>query len=822
MSFTSAWSSANGTRLTPARSAFFNHCTPSILACAITALIGSSALAQQARDLTPEQPQEAKELPEVHVTADRIEARVYDREEMDATPEGNRDLTSLISDNPAVRLNDTMAGNGNRGSLAPEQFSIHGESPFQNQFLIDGISGTNFINPQESALGLQVGRVPSFAQAYNLDTDMLEQVRVYDSRVPVEFGKFQGGVVDARIKTPVGSNTFSIKQSFNSSNLTQQQMPERVMEDWANGEPGYSSVWKKHFTSMQGDFKLTEDSNALVAFSRRESRIQRQSKVLDPSATTANGKSTALQTKNESDTVDNLMAKLHTNWGGGSQTNVLFKYADRQEDLVSNTYANSAWTNRQKSLGFSGDWIHQLDNGKLTATLGMDQLDSRRDSSGTEFVVQQFADKSLSTYTYGGFGNEMLRQRQYTGKLRMDWDSFNTGAIKHQLYAGLQLDRVNASFTRAQDVYSSNATLQADGSQKYNTRTRYGAGTVGLDYNSLAAYVSDTMQWRNLSLTTGLRVEHDDFLKNTNVAPRSRLDWDVQGNGQTQLGLGWARYYGQDLLGYALREGKSALVTYEVRNGKEVNLPGTLESNRFDGVKTPYSDEWAMVASQTLTPNLDAGFSYVHRNSRDSLTMDGNSTSGYFYSNKAGAKVDTVTLSLRSTRPWMAAGAAWNGRVDFSWQDKTSNHDSTKGWEAEGLAPDDVIEVNGVQMLRKDKPASQFYVPRELAVSFSGRWAGTGITWGNRLKWKSSRSSLAYTGTVKGVERYSEQRLASNLTWDTSVNYKPAQIKGLTLSVDILNVLNKQVPIAYASAALANNTRWQTGREIWLTAGYEF
>ena len=31
-----------------------------------------------------------------------------------------------------------------------------------------------------------------------------------------------------------------------------------------------------------------------------------------------------------------------------------------------------------------------------------------------------------------------------------------------------------------------------------------------------------------------------------------------------------------------------------------------------------------------------------------------------------------------------------------------------------------------------------------------------------------------------------------------------------------------QVPIAFASAAAANNTRWQTGREIWLTAGYQF
>ena len=807
-------------RATPATFQTFSRFSLSHLAWAAACTVAMSSA--QAQSVAAAESVQEKEMPTVQVEGERIDARVYSREEMDATPEGNRDLTSLISANPAVRLNDSMGSNGNRGSLAPEQFSIHGESPFQNQFLIDGISGTNFINPQESALGLQVGRVPSFSQAYNLDTDLLEQVRIYDSRVPVEFGKFQGGVVDARIKTPVGSNTFSLKQSFNSSNLTQQQMPERMLEDWANGEPGYSSVWKKHFTSMQGDFKLTEDTSALLSFSRRESKIQRQAKVLDPSAGVANGKATLLQTNDESDTVDNLMGKLHTNWGGGTQTNVLLKYADRQEDLVSNTYANSAWTNRQKSLGLSGDWIQQLDSGKLTATLAVDQQDSRRDSSGTEFVVQQFADKSLSTYSYGGFGDEMLRQRQFTGKLRMDWDSFNTGSIRHQLYAGLQLERVNASFNRAQDVYSSNATLQADGTQKYNTRTRYAAGTVGLDYNSLAAYVSDTMQWRNLALTTGLRVEHDEFLKNTNLAPRTRLDWDVQGNGQTQLGLGWARYYGQDLLGYALREGKSALLTYQIRNGKEVNIPGTAESNRFDGVKTPYSDEWTLVASQTLTPNLDAGFSYVHRNSRDALTMEGSSTSGYYYSNKAGAKVDTVILSLRSTKPWMAAGAAWNGRVDFSWQDKKTNYDSTQGWEAEGLAPDDVIEVNGVQMLRKDKPASQFYVPRELAVSFSGRWASTGVTWGNRLKWKSSRSSLAYMGTVKGLERYSEQRMASYATWDTSVSYKPAQIKGLTLSVDVLNVLNKQVPIAFASAAAANNTRWQTGREIWLTAGYQF
>lgn len=199
----------------------------------------------QAQNVAAAEPVQEKEMLTVQVEGERIDARVYDRAEMDATPEGNRDLTSLISSNPAVRLDPSMSNSGNRGSLAPESFSIHGESPYQNQYLIDGISGTNSINPQAKQMATQqVGNVPGFAQAYNLDTDLIDQVQVYDSRVPVEFGKFQGGVVDARIKTPTGSNKISIKHSFNSSNLTQQQVPNVDEEEWRNGEPGFSSVWK--------------------------------------------------------------------------------------------------------------------------------------------------------------------------------------------------------------------------------------------------------------------------------------------------------------------------------------------------------------------------------------------------------------------------------------------------------------------------------------------------------------------------------------------------------------------------------------------------
>lgn len=783
----------------------------------MVAMSSAQAQSESAVAAAPE-----REMPTVQVQGERSEARVYDREEMDATPEGNRDLTSLISDHPAVRLDPSISNNGNHGSLAPQAFSIHGESPYQNQFLIDGISGTNAINPQESQLGLQVGRVPSFAQAYNIDTDLIDQVQVYDSRVPVEFGKFQGGVVDARIKTPVGSNKISIKRSFNSSNLTQQQMPEGMLEKWSNGEPGFSSVWKKHFTSMNGDFRLTDDTTALLSLSRRESQIQRQAKVLDHSAAILNGNNSMLEMRDSKDSVDNLMAKLHTNWGGGTSSNLLLKYSDRQENLVSNTYSDTSWINRQKAMGLGFDLNQQMVGGKLTATFGVDQLDASRESSSNVFVVQQFADKTLSSYTSGGFGAESLEQRQYTAKLRMDWDSFKTGSVQHKVYAGAQWQSTDASFVRAQDAYSLVQTLQSDGKQKITTRNQYGAGTVGVDYNSLGLFLSDTMQWGNWALTAAARLERDDFLKNTNLAPRARLDWDVQGNGRTQMGLGWSRYYGQDLLGYALKQGKSELLTYQIQKGVEINKPGSIEYSQFDALKTPHSDEWALTGSQQLSPDFEAGFSYVRRASRDGLTQNGTSSNGYYYANGATAKTETATLSLRTLKPWKAVAALWTGRVDFSWQSVKRNHDTTLGWEAEDEAPDDIIEVNGVRMQRQDKPASGFYVPRRLSATLNGRWAQAGVTWGNRLSWNDSRSGVAYIGTVKDVERFATQRLPSYLTWDTSITYQPGWAKGVTLSLDVLNVLNKQVPLAIGSATAANNIRWQTGREIWLTAGYQF
>lgn len=762
-------------------------------------------------------------MPMTVVQAQSLEDRVYDRKEMDATPAGNRDLASLVASHPAVRLN-ALEKNGNRGSLAPESISFHGESPYQNQFLIDGISGTNVVSPQEQALtGLTVGVVPGFAQAYNLDTELLDAVQVHDNRVPVEFGNFQGGVVDARIKTPEGSNRFSVKRSFNSSNLTQQQMPESLESKWEAGTPGYSAHWKKHFSSLQGDVRMSESSTALIAVSRRESQIERQSKLLDHTQTIPNAKNTLLESRAESDLADNLLAKMHTHWGTGVESNVVLKYANRKEDLVSNNFADTAWTHQQESKGLAFDMSQQLDIGKWSWSLGLDQMDAVRKSDATEFITQKFWSSSYGSYSYGGFSTESLEQRQWSSKLRMDWNTQQRGAVQHKAYVGLDLQHTEASFVRAQDVYSGIQQLQSNGTQKVEKRWLYRAGTVDATMNSLGLYASDSMQWGNWGVTLGVRADRDSFLKNLNIAPRGRIDWDVRGNGETQVGWGWSRYYGLNAMGYALLEGKSALQQALVLDSKIIDRAPELEAHRFAGLKTPHSDEWAFSVVQQLSPLMEAGFTYVRRSSKNGITQDERDGVVY-YENGGLGQTETATVSLRTTKPWKAAGANWTVRADYSWQDTYRNQDLTAGWEAEGLSGNDRIIVDGKEMLRKDKPDSAFYQPRRISLGATGEWKQAGITWGNRINWLSSRSGIAFVGAPKPLylDTYSSQKLPSYMTWDVSLTYRPAVLKGMTLNVDVLNVLNRQAPVANTSTITTNIQRYQTGREIWLNVAYDF
>ncbi len=227
----------------------------------------------QAQDPSPPARTGPPWLEPVTVTAPLPREHIFTRSEIQATPAANRDLSSLISTLPSIRLDNAAADSADRGSLDVPNIVIHGASPYQNLFLLNGVDATSRVDPANK--DRQLGSVPGNPQAYFLDTALLGEVRVFDSGIPVEYGTFTGGVVDARLRRPSGGNHVEFGYRWNGSNLTRQKIPDYDAEQWAQGEPGFSPTWRKRFYTVTTDLSLGEQSAVILGGSRRESRIGR-------------------------------------------------------------------------------------------------------------------------------------------------------------------------------------------------------------------------------------------------------------------------------------------------------------------------------------------------------------------------------------------------------------------------------------------------------------------------------------------------------------------------------------------------------------------
>lgn len=762
-------------------------------------------------------------LAPVWVHGTRPGEREYTRQEMDERPSGNRDISSLIAENPAVRQEAGANSSTNHGSLAVEDISIYGASPFQNQFLIDGMSATNQIDPANRNLNLQIGNVPSYAQAYNIDTNMLDGVTVLDSSIPVEFGRFTGGVVDAKIRNPKGDNSVSADFSYNTSGMTSQKIAEGYESSSDVGSPGYSPTWIKRFASATLDIGLTEDTASIINISRRLSSIDRTMRVYE------NGEFADSKRK-QHDTVDNLFAKVRTVWSADTDSFFTLKYADRREDLVSSSSLSNQiqWQNQQKAYGLGFDLNHVMAWGQARLQLGYDQMDSRRNSDSAAYMVDAFYDadgKKAYQYSSGGFGRESTEQRNLVFKSRVDLKPFPTGPIEHAPYAGVELTHTKAGFVRYQDAYAGNVRHYADGRpDQVQTLSYYQAGDVDVSYATSALYLSDHLAWKRLTLTAGLRLDHDNYFGNTNIAPRSLLAWDIAGNGTTILSGGWSRYYGMDILGTAMNERKSQLQTLLITGGMVVDRPYHTVY-RVDGLRTPYDDEWVIRLTQQVSDSVTGVLSYVHRDGRQQVTLSGSSTAGYAYTNEGRSRTDAISISLFGRKPWKLGETLWTPRLDVTYQRSKRNTTLADGYDGVAERPDDQIYYNGEKMRRGDKPVADYNLPWRVSAGMTGAWPAFGLMLNNQLNWSGARKDIFYTGINAGdkLEKYESGRVGSYLTWDMRLDWKPAKVKGLTLGLDVFNVLNKQAPLAITSPNISTNRNlYRTGRELWLRAAYSY
>ncbi|MGL9751175.1 MAG: hypothetical protein ACR5LC_08075 [Symbiopectobacterium sp.] len=86
-------------------------------------------------------------------------------EEIAKKPVVNGNITELLRTNPNVQFSESSRNSQTLGELAPDVVSFHGEKFYNNNFMIDGFSNNDRLNP-----GMNVGYVDSTAKG-NAATD---------------------------------------------------------------------------------------------------------------------------------------------------------------------------------------------------------------------------------------------------------------------------------------------------------------------------------------------------------------------------------------------------------------------------------------------------------------------------------------------------------------------------------------------------------------------------------------------------------------------------------------------------------------------------
>ncbi|MDR1460518.1 MAG: Plug domain-containing protein [Campylobacteraceae bacterium] len=129
-----------------------------------------------------------------------VDGYVVNGEKIANTPTPTNSITDALRSNSNIQFSQNSRSSARGGEIAPPKVSIRGSMHYENNFMINGVSNNNNINPG----GLENNAFSDFpsseAQSLFLDTSLVDSISVYTEAISAEYGSFTGGVVDAKLK----------------------------------------------------------------------------------------------------------------------------------------------------------------------------------------------------------------------------------------------------------------------------------------------------------------------------------------------------------------------------------------------------------------------------------------------------------------------------------------------------------------------------------------------------------------------------------------------------------------------------------------------
>lgn len=798
-----------------------------------------------------------------HPATDVMSAPQYvTSEEISQKNTGDGNITDLMKTNPAVQFANNDSNSMNQGEIKPSRISIHGSSSYQNAYRLDGVSFNNDFDPADNGLGETSTRLSSSDQGIYIDSRLIDSMTVYDNNIPVEFGGFTGGTVEVNSRRWQGENSAHAYYRLTRSGWNNLFHDSTQGIDTSKNDTSNPARFQNRYdkSDFGGWFEagVTDNSGIVFSASRRSSTIP---------MTVVGGEAYVLENnqivpfdgfygkKNQRRISDNYFLKYSIDLSEKSSLDLSANYANYDSRLFSSTIANSGYDSTHDGLGFTAVYKQKFDLGQLEVTASTQDLkDDRKNDQKYSLTIRAFDDNwNMVEQNSGGLGDLESKQKTHGLKTVMRFDPKEDAlGLTHTSTLGTEANYTKGTYVRDRDYFRYTYTGEIGLDNMYSgylsNITRFRQGSYSADYTNYAIFLDDSIQYGKLTLRPGVRLDRDDFVNRTNIAPRLSGIYDVFGDGKTQIIAGANRYYGRSMLTYALygaqNDGMQNCMAYSESMACSLNPNKNDWDNQKDyegleSLKTPYNDELTLALQQDIL-STTWRLQYVHRESYDEVRnrtkydnpRDPNTRSIRTFDNGGRSSHDTVTLSVNNSQPWEWADASHVMTASFTWQQTESNTPKDAGYSSydpSNRVNLDKVSYNGKIIDASKLPSTSFNSPIKLNLEMTSVWDDYDVTWYNRLQWWGSRSQAVrydnaydFDPEYGQVRKYTKQHFASKYTWDTRLGWKPDFAYGFGVSVEVNNVLNNR----NISDRFTYDNRvikaYEPGRQFWLQVNYDF
>ena len=773
-------------------------------------------------------------LPIVTVEAPRIAPTtgtvILDKEIIDTLPTRNGSINELLGITPTVQYSEEYNSSISGGEIFPPGISISGSRPYDNNYTIDGLGNTSILNPGNSAYN-NAYTLPGYPQKQFLNPRLIEEITVYNTNIPAEFGGFTGGQVNATTLDPAPEFWGQLSYRTTSDRWTQFHIdPIDKEEFYAADETQYQPVFTKQDFGLILNAPLNRNTSFLTAYQKALSQIRLNH---------IDGQKTNVREK------ENLLLKAKHYFSNSSQITLTGLYSPTHASYARTNHRNSDYTIDQTNYSLNLQIKKDFHLGELSLQTGYSEQKTERKAPTDQFIWDK-GDEDPDRD--GGSGDLRYTEDEIIAKATFSLNPLDLKTTNHRIASGVEVGHARTSYYRPNDslTYSTaNVNTETICSEddpacregdRYLTRlTVYNQAHESETSNQLKLFLQDSIAWKRLEVFPGLRMNYDSLVDDINLAPRFSSSLDIFGNGLTILFAGRNRYYSDTLL----EQGQHSYTRYTRETSEDgSNLPTewTVASQvnfKTSDIKAPYTDETtAGVIQKILGSTIKV--QYIKKKSRDEFAR----TKTEYEATVADITYDIDTYSLNNNGRseyesillnWQTS---WNQHyleINGTWQaSSTSNTSYTTEFYDEDLT--ETYWYEDTEYYKFEKPKTDFCRPTIINFIYSWRMSDA-ISFTSTVKYRGKYWTLIYEGRKESILNpnqartpivYKKAKAKSAITFDWSINWRIFEFKDyeIVANIDILNVFNKKNRWGYQSGKFGYD--YEIGRQFWLGVDVNF